>query len=258
MTNLPICETTSETGDNNGNGPVSPTEMTRRAVRAFWADGLWDFVVAGICVLLGILVYPFTLLRFPMRAWAWPFSTLESRSSIGLMGVAWLLLLIAVGALFLWLSWKVVIRLKEKYVAPYTGSVKHAFWLPIENRVIIWYLIIYLVGGLALSVIFAAFKGGPHMLGIFYALSPAAMLYQIGHVYKLPRYRWIAVIGFVATLWLEAFATTHAPLSTGPRDFWEVSAFFGQPVIACAVFTILLIVSGVVGFTRVRKGSHDG
>lgn len=257
MTTRLSTEATSGGNGNVGNASLSPTELTRRSVRAFWADGLWDFAVAGICVILGIWVYPLTLLRFPMQAWAWPFSTLENRNSLGVLGAAWLLIIIGVGALFLWIAWKIVIRLKERFIAPYTGNVKHAFWLPIENKVILWYLVVYLAGGVVLALLFAAFKGGPHMLAVFYILSPAAILFRIGQVYNLPRYRWIAAVGFIVSLGLEAFATTHAPMSTGPRDFWEVSAFFGQPAMACAVFSLLLIVSGVIGFIQVRKVGDD-
>jgi len=216
------------------------------------------FAAAGASILLGLWVYSFTRLWFRKPAWVWPFSSLQGYPDPTLLALAWIVPLVAGLMLFTWVAWKVVLWLKERYIAPYTGSARHAFRLPLERGLIIVYLGASVVGGALLAFLFGIFKGGPHILAMFYAMAPAAIYFLIGRVYDLPRYQWVAVIGLVASVALEAFATTAAAQTSIPYDFWHVSPFFGNPTIPCFVFAVLMVVSGIMGLVGGRRARHDG
>ena len=59
--------------------PAFPLEdYSRRAARAWWADGLWDLAVAGFCFLTAVWIYPLVRTQdFPSWTWPWPFVTQE-------------------------------------------------------------------------------------------------------------------------------------------------------------------------------------
>lgn len=228
-------------------------QLTKRAVRSFWMDGLWELACAGMFLFIGlwgIIYLPFV--GFP--SWTWYFQPELGRN------VVWigLLLLVAALALYFTVAWYLVKWLKRRLVSPHTGHVAHNFFLPIDSKVFVWYIILYLLGLGALYGIFAWIKGGAYVTSVPLIISPAAMLWGLGRVYEIQRYKWAAIAGFILSFLLELSLTTQAEYSVGPRNFLDVNPQLGNPALACITWCLMFIISGLIGFIRVRRIRHEG
>ena len=228
-------------------------QLTKRAVRSFWMDGLWEMACAGMFLFIGlwgIIYLPFV--GFP--SWTW-----YLRPALG-KHVIWigLLLLVAVLAVYFTIAWFLVKWLKRRLIAPRVGHVAHSFFLPVDSKVYTWYIILYLLGLGALYGIFVLVKGGAYATSVPLIISPAAMLWGLGKVYDILRYRWVAVAGFVLSFVLELSLTTQADYSMGPRNFLDVNPQLGNPSLACVIWFLMFLLSGVSGFISVRRTHHDG
>jgi hypothetical protein len=211
-------------------------------------DGLWDLVIVGVFFLLG--AWGVIYVRFvAFHSSTWPtFQGLGNK-------VPWLGLLILIIALviFIGLSWLIVKQLKRRYISPYIGHVEHSFFLPMDRKVFVWYFFLYVIGLSLLYGLFSWAKGGPYMMSVPFIISPAAILWGIGKVYGIRRYRYIAVIGLVLALFLELLLTTQADYLNGPRNFLDVLPTLGCPTLPCIVWGGLFLVSGLIGLVSVRR-----
>jgi len=235
---------------------VTPDEYTRRTVRAFWEDGLWDFATAGMLLLMGwwmrVLSY---LMSFPVWTWPWPFRPAGQHADTSWQVSAWSLAAIVGTIVYTWLAWKAVLWLKERWVAPHVGSVRHPFFLRLEPRFAVTYLGLYIASLALLSLLFNWLKGGPHFLSLTIATSFSAAYLALGRTYRLPRYIVLSVLGLLVSVALE-LNTRAASYQHGPLNAWEADPFAGNPTLACLVFAVLLIGSGVVGLLSVRRGAY--
>ena len=137
-------------------------QFTRRAVRSFWDDGLWDLATAGIFLLLG--GWGALYVRFI----AFPLYTRPFLEEIGRQQIAWIGLAVLVVALFLYvtIAWYIVKVFKRLLVYPRTGLAEHRFFMPIDRKVYQWYFILYLVGLGLLFGLFKLAKGGFSVLSV--------------------------------------------------------------------------------------------
>lgn len=237
-------------------GVMAADEYTRRTVRAFWEDGLWDFATAGLLMLMGwwmrVLTY---LMAFPMWTWPWPFRPSGQHADTSWQVAAWSLTAVVGAIVYAGLAWKAVLWLKERWVAPYIGSVRHPFFLRLEPRFALTYLGLYIASLALLSLLFNWLKGGPHLLSLAIATSFSAAYLALGRTYRLPRYVALSALGLLVSVALE-LNTRAASYQRGPLNVWEADPFAGNPALACLVFAVLLIGSGVVGLLGVRRGAH--
>jgi hypothetical protein len=235
---------------------ATPDEYTRRTVRAFWADGLWDFATAGMMFLLAYWMRVLTyLMSFPIRTWPWPFRGTGEHFDTSWQVSAWSLSLVVAIAVYAWLAWQVVLWLKERWVAPHVGSVRHPFFLRLEPRFALTYLGLYIASLALLSLLFNWLKGGPYLLGLTIATSFSAAYLALGRTYRLPRYVVLSVLGLLISVALQ-LNTRTASYQRGPLSWWEVDPLAGNPTLVCLVFAVLLVGSGVVGLLSVRRGAH--
>ncbi len=226
--------------------------LTKRSVRSFWMDGLWDLVTAGM--LLIIAFWGFYYLKFvAFPRWTWPFFQDSGRT------IVWIGLLILVLGLnvYFWIMWFVLKKLKSRLIYPYTGVAEHRFFLPMDTKVYIWYGIIYIMGLGILYGMFSLVKGGFSVMSIPFIISPAAILVGVGWFYGIRRYLWIAVIGLSLALVLELFFTTQADYIAGPRNFLDLLPQWGSPTLPCLVWAVLFTISGLIGFINVRSQARE-
>ena len=235
--------------------PVEKTnldQLTKRAVRAFWLDGLWDLVLAGALLITGIWgIFYVHFVAFPVSTW--PFLQEWERDSVWLG----LLVLIAALAIYVWWAWIVVKKLKRIWISPYVGHAEHKFFLPLENRTYLWYFISYLVGIGLLYGLFAWTKGGVHVMSVPFIISPAAALWAVGRLYSIRRYLCAASIGLLLSILLELLLTWPASYQHGPQNFLNVRPEWGSPALPCFVWTIIFLISGIIGFITIRRESRD-
>ncbi len=226
-------------------------QLTNRAVRSFWMDGLWDLAFAGVFLLIGLwgAVYV-SLIAFHSSTWP-AFQDLGE-------SVVWLglLFLIAVLVPVIWLAWIIVKRLKRRFIAPYTGHAEHRFFMPVDRTVYLWYFLLYAIGLGSLYGIFTWLKGGPYMMSVPIIISPAAIFWAIGRVYGMRRYQFIAVIGLILAVSFEMLLTTQADYMMGPRNFLDVLPAWGCPTLPCLVWAVMSIVGGLAGLISVRRLEH--
>ena len=237
---------------------VSPDEYTRRSVRAFWADGLWDIAMVGFAIITGIWGHVLVrVLAFPRSTWPWPFAAEHFRVELAYM--PWLLLgvYVAAIALYFWCAWRVVLWLKAKWVEPYTGKVKHSFLLPIDPRTLLLYVVLYLGGLAALAGLYSLVVDGTRIYSAVWTASPAAIYFAIGRGYSLGRYRWTALAGIVFPAVLEITVTTPITCSGPPTSFLHVCPGWGSAALPMAVWAVLWFCSGLVGITNVRRQYRD-
>ena len=233
----------------NGNHPLGLDQLTKRAVRAFWVDGLWDLAFAGVLLLMGLWGSVYVrFLAFPSPTW--PFGGDWDRQAVAWLG---LLALIASIGIYIWLAWVIVKALKRRLVAPFTGHVKHSLFLPMDRKVFIWYAVLYLGGMGLLYLLFAWLKGGFYIMSIPFILSPAAIYWGIGRVYEIRRYQRMALCGFILALSLELILTTPAVYQAGPRNFLDVIPAWGNPLLPCLIWGGTVMVSGLYGLISVRR-----
>ncbi|NIM95416.1 MAG: hypothetical protein GTO18_17100 [Anaerolineales bacterium] len=227
-------------------------QITKRAVRTFWMDGLWDFVAAGAFLIIGTWgMYYVQYVAF--RESTWPFLRELGRDSIWLGPLVLVLLL----AVYFMIARLIVKALKRRWIAPLTGYVEHRYFLTADPRVYLWYFILYLSGIGLLYGLFVLTKGGAHVMSVPFIMSPAAILWALGRMYGIRRYQWISVIGLASTILLELLITWPASYQYSPESFLNVRPEWGGPALPCFIWAILLVVSGTIGFINVRRGRYD-
>lgn len=236
----------------NHNMVTALDQLTKKSVRSFWMDGLWDLVISGMLVIIAVWGMFFVqFVVFP--SWTWPFFPDANRSAV------WLGLLILVGILVIYIGimWKVVGFIKRRLLSRYTGYAEHRFFLPVDNKVYICYAIIYMTGVGVLYGLFAWLTGGIHMMSVPFIISPAAILFGIGLFYKVQRYLWMAVVGFISAILLELLATTNATYQVGPRNFLDILPAWSSPTIPCLVWAVLFFISGIMGLIGVWRRAYE-
>src|SRR4030042_671912 len=208
---------------------VPPEEYSRRTVRAWWADGLWDLALAGFWILTAVWLYPWVRpVAFPPWTSPWPFITHEQINPSGNEISLWGFALFPIWISYAFLAHFLVERMKRVYVAPRLGDVHLKFLLPLERGFAFLYLATYVLGSFLLGVLFWKLKGGPHFFSFFIISSFAAVLFLLGRRYQIRRYPWIAAIGTAGCV-LAELLTTNAVYLNGPKNFLDVSPFYGNP-----------------------------
>lgn len=223
-------------------------QLTKRAVRSFWMDGLWEIACAGIFLIIGLwgIVYV-RYLAFPPRTWHFQLNLGKHIIWIGLVA------LVLVLGIYTTVAWFLVKLLKRRWVSPYIGRVEHKFFFPTDPKVFKWYGALYIVGLGMLYGIFIWIKGGAYVLSVPFIISPAAILWGIGQVYDIYRYKVAAFSGFTISLLLELLLTTQADYMQGPANVLQVLPQWGTPFLPCLVWSVLLIVSGLIGLASIRR-----
>jgi len=237
----------------NHGGTSNLDQLTKRAVRTFWMDGLWDLALVGALILTGFWgMFYVQFVAFPDSTW--PFLLELSRNSvwIGLLG-----LVIAL-ALYNWVAWVVVKRLKRLWISPRVGHAEHRFIMPVKSKVYLWYFILYLLGIGLLYGLFAWTKGGVHVMSVPFIMSPAAAFWVVGRVYSIRRYQWFSVIGLLLATILELLLTWPASYQRGTQGFLNVRPEWGSPALPCFIWAALFLLSGLIGFIQVRGLQHEG
>jgi len=164
----------------NQNQVSTLDQLTKRSVRSFWMDGLWDLVIAGMLLIIAVWgLFYIKFVAFP--SWTWPFLQ-DLGQSIVWMG---LLLLVLGLTVYIWIMWIVVKILKNRLIYPFTGFAEHRFFLPIDPKVFGWYVILYFTGLGLLYGLFSWIKGGLNMMSIPFIISPAAILFGVGWFYGI-------------------------------------------------------------------------
>jgi hypothetical protein len=233
---------------SNHNQVSTLDQLTKRSVRSFWMDGLWDLVIAGMLLIIAMWgLFYIKFVAFP--SWTWPFFNDAGQS------VVWfgLLLLVLGLTVYVWIMWVVVKKIKERIVYPYTGYADHRFLLPMDPKVFGWYAILYITGLGLLYGLFYLIKGGFNVMSIPFIISPAAILVGVGWFYGIRRYLWIAGSGFILALLLEFLIITQADYMAGPRNFLDTLPQWGSPTLPCLVWTGLFMISGVIGLINIRS-----
>jgi hypothetical protein len=236
----------------NQNHVKGINQYTKQAVRAFWLDGLWELAFVGVLLMIGFWgMFYVQFVAYPISTW--PFLQ-EMGSNIVWSG---LLILTAALALYIWIAWIIVKRLKRIFIAPYTGHVEHPFFLPIDSKVFLWYFILYLLGHGLLYGLFSLSKGGLAMMSVPLIIAPAAIFWGIGRVYGIQRYQWLAPAGLILAILLELLLITPSDYTLGPKNFLDVLPRLGSPALPSFVWAVMLTISGLVGFINVRKSQHE-
>jgi hypothetical protein len=231
---------------------VNLDQLTKRAVRAFWMDGLWELALVGALLTTGIWgIFYVHFVAFPVSTW--PFLQEWGRDSVWLG----LLILIAALAIYIWGAWIVVKKLKRAWISPYVGHAQHKFFMPVEDKVYLWYFLLYLAGVGLLYGFFALVKGGVYVMSVPFIISPAAALWVVGRKYAIRRYEWFAAIGLLLSVLLELLLTWPASYQHGPQNFLNVRPEWGSPALPCFVWSIIFLVSGLIGLITIRRGSHE-
>ncbi len=232
--------------------------FTRRAVRSWWMDGLWDIAVSGFFALIGVYFYYLVqLFAFPSYSWPWPFITeqvvnpLSVEIRLFVLGGALLL------GLYTWLSFKLVQVLKRLWIAPRLGDVRHKFWMNVSLKVYLVYVFMLLAGWFIFSGLSQFLLGGGRFLAVICGVAPAAITLALGIAYDLPRYRWSAGLGLLAWVAVEFFFTTTADYMSGPVNFFDVSSELGNPGLPFLIWGGVFLVSGVVAFIRTMQAPHE-
>jgi hypothetical protein len=221
-------------------------EYSRRTVRAWWADGLWDLVLAGFWILTALWIYPLVwVLDFPSWTWPWPFITQEHINPLADEIALWAIALIPIWIAYLFLAKFTIDRLKRRFIAPRLGDVRHKFFLPIGRGFIFLFLTVYMLSTFLLGFLFWKINGGLHLYSVVMITSFAGVLFLLGRKYHLPRYSWIAIIGSILCFFAELL-TTNAVYMNGPQNFMDVSPFYGNPSLACFIWAMLMFFSGII------------
>ena len=236
----------------NKNQAAVLEQFTKRSVRAFWMDGLWDLVIAGM--FFGVAVWGSLYVRFvAFPSWTWPFLQNAGRNLIW-MG---LFLLVSGLVIYFWVMWILVKYLKHRFIFPYTGFAEHRFFMPMDPKVYISYAIIYIVGLGLLYGLFSWVKGGLSVMSVPFIISPAAILVGMGWFYDIRRYLWVAGIGFISALMVELLVTTQANYLAGPRNFLDTLPEWGSPALPSLVWAGLLFVCGLIGLINIRSRGRE-
>jgi hypothetical protein len=224
---------------------VSVDDYFHRAIRAWWADGLWELAMAGFWAITALWLYPLVqTLAFPSWTWPWPFITEEHINPLRAQITLWVVGLFFIWMTYLFLAWLLIDRAKRRFVAPRLGDVRHKFPLPMGRSFGIIFFAVYVLGCVAVNILFWKIKGGPHLFSVFGIASFAGALYLLGRKFDIRRFRWISVIGTVCCV-LAELVTTNAVYLDGPKNFTDVSSLYGNPSLVCLIWAGILVVSGV-------------
>lgn len=237
-------------------GSVTLNDYTRKTIRLWWADGLWDMAMAGFFALTALWIHPLVrALSFPSWTWIWPFRTAETVNPMGGRILLWSLGILPVWWLYAWGAYRLVQAVKSRLSAG-AGEVRHGFWLPVERSVYLVHTLVSAGGIILLSLVFSLGKNGPHFLSACFIAAPAGILYAIGRTYRLPRYRYAALAGLIGGAALETL-TTDAVYLEGPRQILDVSPQFGNPALPFAVWAVVMTVTGLWAVIRTAR-CRDG
>jgi hypothetical protein len=227
-------------------------ELTRRSIRAFWMDGLWDLALVGALLILGVWgIFYIQFVAFSSITWPFLQDLGRQMTWLGLSA------LIVVLTIYVWVAWIVVRKLKRIWISPLTGHAEHKFVLPLENKTYLSYFFLYLVGIGLLYGLFAWIKGGVHVMSVPCIISPAAALWVVGRMYNIRRYLWTAGSGLLLSIFLELSLTWPASYVHGQQDFLNVRPEWGSPALPCFVWAAIFLISGLIGFFSLRRGSHE-
>ncbi|MBN2004195.1 MAG: hypothetical protein JXA21_12635 [Anaerolineae bacterium] len=233
-------------------------EYTKRAVRAWWADGLWDFAMAGFFAVTAVWVYPLVrVLAFPSWTWPWPFITQEPVNPMQREIMLWGVMILPVWIVYFLVANVLIRKLKARWIAPHTGDVRHAFFLPVEKRIFWLHVLIYAILLAATAGLCVWLKGGSHWWSLIFITSPTGVLYLVGLRYHLQRYRRMALAGFGIGLFLEFVATGNADYARGPQHFFDVAPNYGNPAIPLIVWTAVCIVGGTLALRQTLRQPHE-
>jgi len=227
-------------------------QITKRAVRAFWMDGLWDLAFVAAFILIGIwgmFYVQFTAIPDSV----WPFLPQLGRNALwlGLLGLV-------IGlALYFWVAWIIVNKLKRHWISPYFGHAQHRLIQPVERKLYLRYFLLYLIGIGLLYGLFAWTKGGAHIMSVPFIMSPAAILWVFGRSYSIRRYQWFSAIGLLAAILIELLVTWPASYQQGSQDFLNVRPQWGSPALPCFIWSVIFLFSGFIGFINVRGRQHE-
>lgn len=238
---------------------LSLNTLTKRTVRAWWADGLWGFAVAGFNVLLAGWFYIWVRVRaFPSWTWPWPFITNETVNPMQVQFLLWTIGLIPFTAVYAYGAYRLVTLLKSRWLASRQGDVRHPFWLKVEPRTLVVYLLACL--GLFVTITWLALTvtGGAHFASTIIISAYGAVLLALGSAYSLARYIWSGALGILACTLTELFLTSSADFMRGPTGFFNVAPDFGNPAIPLLIFAAIFLVTGLVGLVQVlRKDPYE-
>ena len=227
-------------------------QLTKRAVRAFWMDGLWELAYIGALFLVGVWgMFYVQFVAFPKTTW--PFLPEMGKDIIwmGLLG------LVCILAFYIWLAWIVVRRLKLLWISPLMGHAKHKFFMPLESKTYLRYFILYFSGIGLLLGLFTLTKGGAHLMSVPFIISPAAAFWVIGRIYAIRRYQWFSVIGLLLSILLEIVLTWPASYHQGPQGFLNILPQWGSPALPCFIWSAVFLISGLIGFISVQRQHHE-
>jgi hypothetical protein len=224
---------------------VSVDNYSHQAIRAWWADGLWELAMAGFWAITALWLYPLVqTLAFPSWTWPWPFITKEHINPLSTQIAVWAIGLFLMWMAYIFLARRLIDLVKRRFVAPRLGDVRHKFFLPLGKSFGLIFFAVYVVGCAVLSALFWKVKGGPHLFSVFGIASFAGVVYMVGLKFDLPRFRWVSIAGTACCV-LAELATTSAVYLDGPKNFLDVSPLYGNPSLACLIWAVMLVVSGI-------------
>ena len=233
------------------------THLKKLTVRAWWADGLWDFAMAGFYILLAVFIYYMTFdLITPNITPPWPFNLQDPNDPWQRIALGWILGSIVLMGVYVYLAYLLVKAAKRRWIAPITGDVRHTFWLPIETRAALMYVGIYIFLSFVLLIINEKFTGGSRVLSVFMITAPAAVFFSVGQEYWLKRYIILSGAGLLICLAFEwLFAGALSGFQNVPL-FLQSSTEVGNPLIPLLIWAVLLLVSGVSGLYATLRGAN--
>jgi hypothetical protein len=238
-----------------GNAGDAPNiqQLTKQSVRAFWLDGLWDLAFVGVFILTGIwgVIY----LRFiAYPSVTWPFLREIGRD------VVWIGLAVffCVLAVYIYLAWWIVRKIKRLLVDERRGYAEHHFFMPIGWRTLLFYVLLCGLGTGLLYGFFLHVSGGFRVLSVAAIVSPAAACLVIGRTYGIRRYAVIAVVGFMLAITLELLITSMASYATGPTSFLDVLPSWGSLALPSFIWAGMFAISGSIGLIGVSRDEKAG
>jgi hypothetical protein len=233
-----------------------PDELTRRATRAWWADGFWDLAMAGFWFLTAVWLYPLVrTMDFPSWTWPWPFVTAEQVNPLSREITWWVVILFGIWIFYIVSAKLLIDRLKRLFTAPRLGDVRHLFFLPVGRSFGFIFLAVYVTSGAVITSLFWLVKGGPHFFSAIGIASFGGILFLLGKRFGIPRYLWLAGLGTAACILVELL-TTRADYQLGPRNFFDVSPLLGNPSLVCLIWSGVLLLSGVIALRSVLRLPH--
>jgi len=238
-------------------GPLN--EVKKRAVRAWWEDGIADLLLAPGLLLLGIWMHGLTALaEYPLAGCPWPLSLAPEGPTTKLtLGLLWGVGGFALVLLYLLPIFFVVKKLKRRFIAPIRGEINHPFWVPVETSLAIIYAIGFVLATVGLVQLNRLVTGDLRYTSAVFSASFAMINLALGLVYHLRRYLVLAAAGPVLTCAAEWFLVEHASRATGPQHFLQASAYNGHPLLTLCIWAGLYALCGAYGLYHTLKVNHD-